>query len=303
MKMKSSAVIVAGLAASAVLAALPAFGQGAAGTPGAAPGATPAGAPAQSTESSKAEIKKVVGKNWRQIQPCIDMFAAGHSGETFFVIRFEVEPGPKIAGVFTQPSDEKVSECFKSALAAMPMPQLQEETPVAFRIDLPEKLEPEAGPAPAAKTEAAPAQEGAGMEAPAIVPVGKGRMYLVGNEIMGPFKLKSYLMGFDSSRVPAKKSRAYTGAGWMMQIMGPLLNIGGAILFSFGINEIINDSPAYPAADWAKPFTIAGALMLATGIAFDVTGSILISRGWSYLAAAVRLYNASGPEVPIFPAE
>ena len=304
MKIKPSVVIVAGLAAAAALAAVPSFGQGAAGTPGSAPGPAATGTAAPPAESSKAEIKTVVGKNWRQIQPCIDAFSAGHPDEKFFIIRFEVEPGPKIAGVFTQPSDEKAAECFKGALSGMPMPQVQEETPLAFRIDLPEKIEPQPGPVPPGQGEEPAVEKAAAAAAPMVVPVGKGRMYLVGGEIMGPFKLKSYLIGFDASRALAKKSRANTGAGWTMQIVGPLLNIAGAILFSFGLNEVINDSPpVYYAKDWAKPFLISGALMLATGIAFDITGSILISRGWSYLAAAVKLYNASDPQVPILPAE
>jgi hypothetical protein len=293
-QVSSGVFIFPAIFVAAFFAALPAFGQGEAS----------AGAETQATEGSKAEIKKVVGKNWRQIQPCIDMFAEGHPGEKFFVIRFEVEPGPKVAGVFTQPSDEKASECFKAAFSAMPMPQVQGEIPLAFRIDLPEKIEPPPSPAPVAKVDETPAEKETAWLTPAVVPVGRGRMYLVGNEIMGPFKLKSYLMNFDVSRVPAKKSRTYTGVGWMMQIMGPLLNLSGAILFSFGINEIINDDPPlYTAADWAKPFAIAGALMLVTGIAFDITGSILISRGWGYLAAAVRLYNGSNPEVLILPAD
>jgi|GEM_PF-2824050 len=247
-------------------------------------------------ESAKKAVKETIGKNWKKIKPCIEKFSIAHPEENFLILNFEIAPQSGIVSAYTTPEDEVISACFKSALNEIEIPSPPGKLSFSFKIELPEKIS-----FPSKEINQEPSQSqtssytSSQKQKAQNVLVGRGRLYMVGNEVMGAYKLTSYLMKFEVSRKYAKTSRLSTGFGWMMQIMGPLLNLSGVMLLSFGINALINEMDV----DWAKPFTIAGGIMLPAGIAFDIGGNVLISRGWSYLAVAVRVYNNSNPPVPV----
>lgn len=134
---------------------------------------------------------------------------------------------------------------------------------------------------------------------PIHVPVGPGKMYMVEGNITGQFKLKSFLMKFSQSRFFAKKSRRLYGSGWFLRVSGIVIGVAGGFLLSFGLNELIySPSPA----SWGLPFTASGGAMLVGGIVFEIIGGILIPRGWTFLAEAIKRYNASHPDSPVLPA-
>jgi hypothetical protein len=273
---------------------------------------------AQESPELKDEIKKAIGKKWKVIEPCIKLFETAHPDNESFVIRFELEPGGKIDEVSTQPSDEEASQCFESALWTMEFPEVTEVVQHKFRIELKEKTEaiaPEKAPPPETvpqppeeKTPPPPPEEKTQpiveKKAPGHVPVGQGALYMVGGKVVGNFKVKSWIIGQGEpeSTALARKSRGLMGGGWALRVTGAIFGIGGAFFLSFGINEYANaDFPGHP-KDWAAAFTATGAVMFVSGIVFEIVGSVLIPRSWPYLSEAIKAYNASDPEEPIYPA-
>lgn len=261
--------------------------------------------PGGSQKDTQERIKKVIGRSWSAIEPCIDIYATNHPDDEFFIIRFEVEPGNKIGGVYTQPSDDEASECFKSALGVMEFPAVYEEVPFQFRIDLPEKIEPEEDPEPpaAANEEEEPEETQVSKPPPPLyVPVGQGKLYTIDGKVVGAYKLKSFLIDQPASARLARKSRGHMFGGWFLRVSGALMGITGAVLLSFGINEYINsDVPGHP-KDWAAAFTATGVVMFVGGIVFEIVGGVLIPRSWPYLSEAVKTHNAADPDVPVYPA-
>jgi hypothetical protein len=121
---------------------------------------------------------------------------------------------------------------------------------------------------------------------------------------MGGYKVKSFIIGQGEpeSTALARKSRGLMAGGWTLRVTGAIFGIAGAFFLSFGINEYANaDFPGHP-KDWAAAFTATGAVMFVSGIVFEIVGSVLIPRSWPYLSEAIKAYNASDPEEPIYPA-
>jgi hypothetical protein len=266
---------------------------------------------AQTHAELKEAIKKQIGKNWKSIQPCIKIFSANHAEAEFFILHFEVEPGNKIGGVYTQPADTETEECLKSALWAMAFPEVEEEIPYKFRVDVIEKVEPPEEPAPPPPEEPPPPvnPDRPGKEVvdvplppPKHVPVGQGNLYTIGDKVVGNYKLKSFLIDQPASAALARKSRGYVFGGWFMRISGGLMGVAGAVLLTFGINEYMNkDVPGHP-KDWAGAFTGCGATMFVTSIVFEIVGGLLITRSWPLLSEAIKQHNATNPDVPVYPA-
>jgi len=270
---------------------------------------------AQTHAELKEAIKKEIGRNWKSIQPCIKIFSNNHPEADFFILHFEVEPENKIGGVYTQPADTETEECLKSALWGMAFPEVQEEVPYKFRVDVVEKVEPpeetpppEEPPPPPVVPEKKPEKkpedkvEEEPLPPPKHVPVGQGSLYTIGGKVVGNYKLKSFLIEQPSSAALAKKSRGYVFGGWFMRISGGLMGVTGAVLLSFGINEYINkDVPGHP-KDWAAAFTGCGAVMFVTSIVFEIVGGILVTRSWPLLSEAIKQHNATDPETPVYPA-
>jgi len=120
--------------------------------------------------------------------------------------------------------------------------------------------------------------------------------------VVGNYKLKSFLIEQPASAALARKSRGYVFGGWFMRISGGLMGVAGAVLLTFGINEYINkDVPGHP-KDWAGPFTGCGAVMFVTSIVFEIVGGLLVTRSWPLLSEAIKQYNTTDPEVPVYPA-
>ena len=294
--MKKMHIGMTGVAAAAAVMAVLFFAQGA---------SAQGSMSADEIKKKKKEVMTVVGRNWKQIEPCIDLFGTNHADATFFVIRFEVEPGGKVAGLFTNPSDDAVENCFDGALSGMDMPDVEEEIDFKFKIDLPKKpkltpekkvetLEPQ-------KTEGKVEKEPVKKRPPAYVPVGTGKMYVYKGDIIGSFHLMRVLKGFDASSKLAKKSRAYVLSGISLDIIGIISNLAGAVFFGYGLSEFMSESEYYKPESWAKGMTIAGGVLLGLGIILDITGSQLMSKGWAFLATSVKAYNMTDPEYPIYP--
>ena len=262
-------------------------------------------ASADAIKKKKKEVMTVVGRNWKQIEPCIDLFAANHADATFFVIRFEVEPGGKVAGIFTKPSDDAVENCFDGALSGMDMPDVGEEIDFKFKIDLPKKPRPapekEVETLVPEKAEGKVEKEPVKKRPPTYVPVGTRKSYVYKGDIIGSFHLMKVLKGYDASSKLAKKSRAYVLSGITLDVIGIISNLAGAVLFGYGLSELLSESQYYKPESWAKGMTIAGGVLLGLGIIIDITGSQLISKGWAFLATSVKAYNVTDPEYPIYP--
>ncbi|MFH1438328.1 MAG: hypothetical protein ABIJ56_21650 [Pseudomonadota bacterium] len=296
--MKKNCFEMTGIAVAAAVTALLLCGQGA---------SAQGNASAEETKKKKKQVMKVVGRNWKQIEPCIDLFAVNHADAVFFVIRFEVEPGGRVAGIFTNPSDDAVENCFDGALSGMDMPEVEEEIDFKFKIDLPKKPKP----APEEEVEKLAPDTGEGIvekkadhakkRPPAYVPVGAGKMYVYKGDIIGSFHLMRVLKGFDASVGLAKKSRDYVISGIAMEVLGVVCNLAGAVFFGYGLSELLSETQYYKPESWAKGMTIAGGVLLGLGIIIDITGTQLMSKGWAFLATSVKAYNMTDPEHPIYP--
>jgi len=272
-------------------------------------------------QAQKEEIKKVVSKNWKSIKPCIKLFAKDHPEAAFLVVSFAVEPGNTIADVFTKPSDDEAAECFESAFWTMDFPSFDEEVPYHFKIEISEKDKAEKEPEPFPKPEEAKPKEAPKpkpVQAPEVVekpekivepPVQhkpapspdallrSGHAFSIGKDPAATQKLRSFLLGKPSSAPLARKSHSYHIGGWFLGVTGALMGVGGSFLLGFGVNEYrLADDPGTRAA----AFTAAGACLLGVGIIFEIIAILLIRRSWSYLEDAVKAYNATDPDKPVY---